>query len=117
MDQCKILKNEKLHMQIEIKNVLDNGLQNSDRFIKIFVLKNNITYNRFAIVINKKFGNAVIRNKAKRQFREIYRSVKNRIDSGHDIIFFIKNNFKEIIFTVKRENLIKLLTSTGLIKK
>ena len=60
--------------------------------------KNDAPTSRFAVCPVKKYGNAVRRNKAKRICRELYRTSKEDIKTGFDIVFVIypeKDTYKE----------------------
>ncbi len=117
MKKFGIQKKERIKLQSDIKNVFNNGKQYSDRYLKIFVLGNDKNYTRFTPVINKKFGIAVLRNKAKRHVRELFRMNKDKFKTGYDIIFFIKNEFKDIPFSEKEENYLKFLKESKLLKE
>lgn len=117
MKKFRIQKREHIKLQKEILNVFKTGKQYSDKYLKIFILQNKMDYIRFAISINKKFGNSVMRNKAKRHVRELFRLNKERLEKGYDIIFFIKNEFKNISFSEKREFFLKLLKHSGVLSK
>ena len=49
--------------------------------------------------------------------RELFRMNKDKLETGYDIIFFIKNEFKEITFSEKEENYLKLLKESKLLKE
>ncbi|MBU1076279.1 MAG: ribonuclease P protein component [Spirochaetes bacterium] len=116
MKQFGIQKKEHIKLQNEMKAVFQKGKQYSDKYIKIFILKNNRDQLRFAVAINKKFGTAVLRNKAKRQIRDLFRCHKGKINKGYDIIFFLRNEFNSISFFEKTAHFIKLLERSGLIE-
>jgi ribonuclease P protein component len=52
----------------------------------LFRLKNELERNRIAFAFARKFGNAVERNRARRVGREAYRLLKNRLESGYDLV-------------------------------
>lgn len=53
-------------------------------------MENGYGYNRVAVTLTRKFGNAVTRNKNKRWIREIYRELKGSIrQKGVDFLFFL----------------------------
>ncbi len=52
-------------------------------------MKNDLTFNRFAVALVRKYGNAVERNRSKRYLREIYRNLKESIVPGIDIVIVL----------------------------
>ena len=71
-------------------------------------------YFRFGFVVNKKIGNAVVRNKRRRQLKEIVRSIIDKLEIKQYIIIakpeIVNASFDEIkkdfIFMLKKNNLI-----------
>lgn len=57
------------------------------KYIVIYVIKNRFGKNRLGITANKKVGNSVKRNRAKRLIREGYRFYEDFITSGIDVVF------------------------------
>lgn len=117
MKKFGIQKRERMNLQKEILDIFENGEQYFDKYLKIFVLQNKKPYSRFTPVINKKFGKSTLRNKAKRHVRELFRLNKEKLKQGYDIIFFIKNEFKDIPFSDKKKNYLQLLAKAGLIRE
>lgn len=103
MKNFSLMKHEHIRKRNEIKNIFNSGSVQSDRYLKMYFKKNDLNYTRFAIIINKKYGNAVKRNQAKRYLREIFRLNKNKIKPGFDLIFFIKNEFYNLTFIQKTD--------------
>jgi len=74
----------------EIREVFGKGRRFESRGAKMFVLKNNLPYNRICFTFSKsKVWNAVSRNRAKRLGREAFRLMKNRVLGGYDLILLI----------------------------
>lgn len=48
--------------------------------------KNQLDYIRFAVVLRRNFGKAIIRNREKRRMREIFRLYKDFIMPGYDFV-------------------------------
>ena len=57
----------------------------SERFV-LFGLKNNVGHHRLGLTVSRKVGGAVVRNRIKRLFREIFRKSSNEIPSQFDIV-------------------------------
>ncbi|MCL1958598.1 MAG: ribonuclease P protein component [Spirochaetes bacterium] len=72
-----------------MQEVFGKGKQFSCRGAKLFVLKNNVHYNRICFTFSRKFGNAVVRNHARRLGREAFRLMKPRLCGGHDLVFLV----------------------------
>ncbi|MBN2190117.1 MAG: ribonuclease P protein component [Candidatus Aureabacteria bacterium] len=72
------------------RSVLKNGKIISAASAKIYFADNGINTPRLGIIVPAKAGNAVTRNKIKRQIREFFRKNKDRY-SGLDIIVRINS--------------------------
>lgn len=52
----------------------------------MYVRKNGQDINRLGITASKKIGKAVVRNRAKRRIRELYRTNLKNLKSGYDFV-------------------------------
>ena len=82
----------------DFKKAYDKGKSFGNRNLILYVRKNNLDYSRMGITISKKTGKAVIRNKIKRQMKEIYRNYESNIKEGYDLIFIVRRNVPDISF-------------------
>lgn len=78
----KIIKNS-----AEIREVLQEGTRLSGKTVNIFLKTSD--EDKFAVLVPKRIGHAVKRNRMKRIAREIYRKNQHWF-SGKKVIFFIK---------------------------
>lgn len=71
----------------DFKKVFQKGKKDFNVFFGLRYLINNLENCRFAVVVSTKVSKkAVIRNKLKRQTREIIKSVLDKFDNNFDII-------------------------------
>lgn len=75
----------------------------------IYYRENNCDLYRFGISASKRLGNAVKRNKYKRQMRYIINKYKNYYQNDYDYIIIMRNGFIEIDFVEKEKNFIHLI--------
>ncbi len=57
--------------------------------LKLLHARNVLAVSRMAVVVARGRGGAVRRNREKRITREAYRSLKERIPPGHDLLFLV----------------------------
>jgi ribonuclease P protein component len=56
------------------------------RWLLLSVLPNHLSHNRYGVVTSKALGNAVIRNRIKRQLREVIRYHHPHLHTGFDLV-------------------------------
>jgi ribonuclease P protein component len=87
------------------------------------VLKNDMLYNRVCFTFSRKFGNAVVRNHARRLGREAFRLIKGRLTGGYDLVFLVyppldkeQSGKSKAAFSERTLQLESLFTKAGLLK-
>lgn len=93
----------------EIKEVINNGKKLYNSYYSIFIKNNNYNKDRFAICVSKKLGNAVTRNKNKRQVKDIIDKSNLLFSNEKDYVIILRNDINNLKFIEKKENLINLL--------
>lgn len=76
-----VLKNS-----IEFGHVYRNGKSYANKYLVMYVITNEFSYNRIGISVSKKVGNSVIRHRITRLIRESYRLNESMFNSGLDIV-------------------------------
>ena len=80
-------KSERLLKRSEFDKALNGGRRTRvGRMCTLFFLPNGSGSSRLGIIASKKIGNAVVRNRAKRKIREVFRRIKNEIHPAADLV-------------------------------
>ncbi len=77
----------------DFSKAIDKGKYYKDKAFVLYCGSNGLTHYRFGISIGKKVGNAVTRNKIKRQMRMIIDDYKKNYQNGLDYIIIIKCSY------------------------
>ena len=81
MKQTESLKKNK-----DFQIVYHNGTSYANRYLVMYVLKNQCRKNRLGISVSKKVGNSVVRHRVTRLVRESYRLNEMLFEQGLDIV-------------------------------
>lgn len=76
----------------DIEYVKQHGRRMSTACFNLLVCKTEAGASRIGIIVGKRFGIAVRRNRAKRLFRELTRHVRAELISGHAVLVFPKRD-------------------------
>ncbi len=84
-----LTRDERLRAGSDITRLFRTGRKVEAGGLKLMHDQNGSAVNRIAVVVGRGCGGAVRRNKEKRITREAYRSLKDRIPPGHDLLFLV----------------------------
>lgn len=70
----------------EFRRLYRKGASAVSGSMVIYCRKNNLGHNRLGITVSVKVGKAVVRNRARRRLREVYRLNNPALKQGWDII-------------------------------
>jgi ribonuclease P protein component len=87
---------ESLKKNQDFQNVYKNGKSYANKYLVMYVLKNEKEKNRIGISVSKKVGNSVIRHHLTRLIRESYRLHEDMFNSGLDIVVIARATAKDI---------------------
>ena len=99
----------------EFRAIYQNGVSLADRNLVLHYMPRKQEAGRFGITVSSKVGNAVIRNKLKRQIREILRVNRDTISPSYDIIFVVRVRCREADFAQIKKSVRYLLKKSGLL--
>jgi ribonuclease P protein component len=84
-----LTRDERLRAGSDIRRLFTTGRKIDVEGLKLLYDSNGTARNRVTVVVGRGCGGAVRRNREKRITREAYRSLKERIPPGHDLLFFV----------------------------
>ena len=82
-------RQERLRAGRDIKGLFAGGKRVEVGGMKLLYRGNGSVVNRFTVVVARGCGGAVRRNREKRITREAYRSLKDRVSGGNDLLFLV----------------------------
>ncbi|SFG76152.1 ribonuclease P protein component [Lachnospiraceae bacterium C7] len=101
----------------EFQQVYRQGKSYANKYLVMYVLKNDTNNNRIGISVSKKVGNSVIRHHLTRLIREAYRLHEGMFNSGLDIVVVARVNAKSISYAQVESALLHLGRLQGIIKQ
>ncbi len=87
---------ESLKKNMDFQNVYKNGKSYANKYLVMYVLKNDLNKNRIGISVSKKVGNSVIRHRITRLIRESYRLQEDVFNSSLDIVVIARSTAREV---------------------
>ena len=110
-----LTENYHLKKSDEIKRAIKTGLVISCYGMKWFYLPNGRVFSRFAVTLKRGYGKAVERNRVKRQVKEIFRTNRDRIKPGFDMVCLI---FPKVMsFSERTDQILSLIKRAGLLEE
>lgn len=102
MKKYEIVKEHK-----DFDKIIASGRYKKSKYFILYNKESSFNYPRFGIAVGTKIGNAVTRNKLKRQYRMIITNNKKLFKNGQDYIIIVKRssldaNFLDLETELKR---------------
>ena len=97
---------------LEFQSIIDNGILYREETLSIYWIKNDLNHPRVGISVPTKSGNAVVRNKIKRQIRAI---LAHSLDfkEGIDMIIISRKRYDINNFLATKKDLESLIEKIG----
>ena len=107
MKKKDIIKNNR-----DFSRIINKNKNVKNKYYSIYYEKTNIK-NLYGISIPTKIGNATIRNKLKRQVKNIIDNNKNYIQSSYNYVIILRKSLLEVDYRSKERELINLFKKIG----
>ena len=85
---------ESIKKNDEFKTVYQCGKSYANKYLVMYIHKNNMGKNRLGISVSKKVGNSVVRHRIARLLRESFRLNHEKFHSSWDIVVVARMNAK-----------------------
>jgi len=86
---------ESIKSNEDFREIYSTGKSYANKYLIMYVKKNDTGYNRIGISVSKKVGNSVVRHRITRLIRESYRLSEDSFLSGLDIIVVARVGARE----------------------
>ena len=120
IDNCikdgKMLFSDSMKKTNDFRNVYKNGKSYADKYLVVYVWKNNSSYNKLGISCSKKIGNSVVRHRFARLVRESYRLHEDMFNSGLDIVVVARACARDASFFNIEDSLLSLAGKARIMK-
>ena len=93
----------------EFNEIINKGNKIKGKYVYIFSKEKEYPKPNYGIAVGKKLGNAVVRNKFKRQFRNIVDNNRFLFKNNHNYIIMIKREANNASYNDLQNDLVKAL--------
>ena len=80
-----------LKQNYEFRRLYQKGVSSAGSCMVLYCRKNKLGHNRLGLTASVKLGHAVVRNRARRRLREVYRLNAHQLRAGWDIILVARS--------------------------
>lgn len=111
------MKNTQMLKKNSFKKVYNTASSYASKSVVVLCIQNGLDINRFGVVASKKVGNSVLRNRARRRIKEIYRIHETDLKQGYDIVIIARVAIHQSTFDELEKSILKLLKKFKIYEK
>lgn len=110
-------KHLRLRRREDFERVRKQGKTRSHSMLVLALLPNELAHNRYGFVVNKQLGNAIVRNRVRRQLREVMRGLHPKLHTGYDIAIIARRSLVEQPAEVMARTIYDICRQVGLMRE
>ncbi len=100
----------------DIERVKKTGRRLPTPLFNLVSCRSDMPHARVGVIVGKRLGGAVVRNRAKRMFRELARQVRGQLTPGRDLLIFPRHGALEAAPSALREAWLTALRQQALMR-
>jgi ribonuclease P protein component len=95
-------KREHLRSPLDFRRVYERRCSVRDDWLLVFAAPNQLGHLRLGLSVSRKVGNAVLRNRLRRLFRETFRLTRGEMPTGLDLILIPRSSREPTLADLKQ---------------
>jgi len=100
----------------EFRRLYQKGASAAGGSMVLYCRKNRLGHNRLGLTASVKLGGAVVRNRARRRLREVYRLNSPKLRQGWDIILVARSRTVSVSWRELEQTFLKLCRKLDLLE-
>ena len=97
----------------EFRRLYNKGKSAVGPAVVVYCKKSKNEQNRLGVTVSTKLGGAVVRNRARRRLREVYRLASPHLKKGYDFVLVARSKAVDGSFSAMQENFERLCKKLG----
>lgn len=85
--------------RVAVANLFAVGKVHKDKNFVLRFIANDLAFSRFAVIVSRKTGNAVLRNRIKRRLRAVWINEREKLPCGFDFAIIANKKIATMPFT------------------
>lgn len=102
-------KYERIKKATDFSFIINKGKYIKNKYYSIYYIPSEYKFPRFGLAVSKKCGNAVNRNKLKRQLRMLIDENKKAFSNNKNYIIMIRKEINDLSFPERKKYFVNLL--------
>ncbi len=105
-----------LNLNAQFKKLYQKGVSHVSPSVVMYAKRNGLSCNRVGITVSKKIGKAVVRNRAKRRLREVFRTNLPLLKTGYDFVLVARSRTATAAYPKLNSDFVIAAKNVGVIK-
>ena len=105
-----------LKKNYEFRRLYRKGASAVSGSMVLYCRENRLGHNRLGVTVSVKLGNAVVRNRARRRLREVYRLNQDQLHRGYDLILVARGRAAGARYAQQERSVLRLAGKLDLLK-